>query len=307
MKSENTTKPYRQHVIERLKTFEDAGAYLAASLEQNADYPAAIGLAIEDIIVAFNLPLDINVISPASAAPVGFASINRTELLPVLRESMQTCIRNANDESKPGAYRLMMEHFAEAGRQIIEMIEEGRYSGPISAHICEGCGAPTVVVQVSDDDVVLCPLCYAATPETAPDDRIQCPHCHWRPSPAIRPENGLYKCANCDFKWAASGPGVESATAAATAAPVDAESIARDIIGYLAGRHIDPEIALGEVPEVAAIIQRNYAAPVEQSEIEQIRARAYNSIQFSADVYMHDVRRLLRIFTATTTTDEGAR
>ena len=43
----------------------------------------------------------------------------------------------------------------------------------------------------------------------------------------------------------------------------------------------------------------------EQFEIEQIRARAYNSIQFSADVYMHDVRRLLRMFAPDAT--EGAR
>lgn len=43
--------------------------------------------------------------------------------------------------------------------------------------------------------------------------------------------------------------------------------------------------------------------PYDRDEIEHIRARAYNLIQFSADVYIHDVRRLLCMFI----TDEGAR
>jgi hypothetical protein len=34
----------------------------------------------------------------------------------------------------------------------------------------------------------------------------------------------------------------------------------------------------------------------ESSEIAAIRARAYNSIQFSADTYMFDVRRLLHLY-----------
>lgn len=77
-----------------------------------------------DLIKALN-----SRISPASAAPVVDRSefINRTELLTSLDVKMQTCIRNAQDTSKPAKYRLMMEHFAEAGRQIIEFIDE---SGP---------------------------------------------------------------------------------------------------------------------------------------------------------------------------------
>lgn len=43
-----------------------------------------------------------------------------TKVLSVIHVGIETSLRNAQDESKPAAYRLMMEHFAEAGRQIIE-------------------------------------------------------------------------------------------------------------------------------------------------------------------------------------------
>lgn len=63
-------KPYRQHILEQLKTPEDAGGYLAASLAENADCPEATGLVIQDIIAAFSLPLEVNTRVPvASTAP----------------------------------------------------------------------------------------------------------------------------------------------------------------------------------------------------------------------------------------------
>lgn len=51
-------------------------------------------------------------------------TISRAALLTDLRRSHATCIKNADDRTRPEAYRKMMEHFAEAGRQFLERIEE---------------------------------------------------------------------------------------------------------------------------------------------------------------------------------------
>lgn len=55
------------------------------------------------------------------------ADSERQAILNAIEHSQRLCTHRAQDNSKTGEYRLMMEHFAEAGRQIAEMITEKRY------------------------------------------------------------------------------------------------------------------------------------------------------------------------------------
>lgn len=146
--------------------------------------------AIEQLCVALN--------QQETSDPQPTPERDADKIARAVRDDMNTCLRNAQDQSKPEDLRLMMQHFAEAGRQILEMIEERRYDSETLT--CEGCGQPTTATKTTDDDVSLCLPCFAAVPSV---NDICCPHCHWKPSPDLQPQNGHYKCGNCDLPFTA--------------------------------------------------------------------------------------------------------
>lgn len=69
------TKPYKDHLYERLQTPEEISGYVAAAFEDYGDDPQTIGLIFQDIIRAKKLPLEIICTSPAS--PEGVEAVSR--------------------------------------------------------------------------------------------------------------------------------------------------------------------------------------------------------------------------------------
>jgi len=56
------TKPYKEHLFERLRDPVEAGGYLAACLEEGD--PEDIALCLQDIAQAHEVPVDITLIAP---------------------------------------------------------------------------------------------------------------------------------------------------------------------------------------------------------------------------------------------------
>lgn len=55
--------PYTDHLYPRLRESpEEAGGYIAASLEHNIDSPESIALAFQDVIRAYDLPIDVSLV-----------------------------------------------------------------------------------------------------------------------------------------------------------------------------------------------------------------------------------------------------
>jgi hypothetical protein len=54
------TKPYKEHLLERLQTPEDCAGYLQAALESESDSPESIALVLRDICEAKKLPITIS-------------------------------------------------------------------------------------------------------------------------------------------------------------------------------------------------------------------------------------------------------
>ena len=151
---------------------------------------------------------------------------------------MGTCLQNAQDDTKPAAYRLMMQHFAEAGRQILETVEcFGSDSGIVSR---KGQTAVNDTEPLRNQAAAYCPTCKRHTEQTRGAKRGE-RHC-WscgenftlRESRAAQEVEYSQQCEGCesssetlrvtDDDVSLCNPCFGSTPAAATAAPQESDT-----------------------------------------------------------------------------------
>lgn len=66
-----STKDYKKdHLLPSLReSIDNAAGYIAANLQDNCDSPESIALAFQDVIQAYDLPIDVSVWYPIETAP----------------------------------------------------------------------------------------------------------------------------------------------------------------------------------------------------------------------------------------------